>query len=452
MPKVPDYKLIAALKEYAMFKYGCRRVTISPRTDCLSEAKMETKHLNPSVEWAQHPTHVLITINVGDCDNPQIKVEKDKLIFKGKGGVDNKDYALEMKFLNTIDPEKSKYAVRPRGIDFALEKMEKGLYWDRLLETNVKQHWLKLDFSKWKEEDDSDDGGEDLEKMMRNMGGLGEMGGGKDSALKGNLPADMVLPWHMKAKLEGKESEEESSDFFRGKYSVPCVGSIGDDRPIVEVEINGIKTTMLFANSPSNCIPEDQLKHILPTYLANVKPSQNKIYWNIVGENIGEVDLDLKVGRERIMAPFCVVRNACVQIPLANTSGHLLIGGNGLQSELDIAFSRKRAMWIRGRESDMLLPEAEVRDAAIARGWNEIAVGEKEKSYGVLRFSRDGEKWLINIFCSTGAVQTTMDHPTRGRNQLDRSLKTMDELLNILDDPRKHTSRGYRRRKNKPNN
>jgi len=250
---------------------------------------------------------------------------------------------------------------------------------------------------------------------------------------------------------EADESEEEPKE---GGYFIPCIGPIGDNRPILEVEVNGVTTTMLFASgSSSNCIPEDQLKHILPNYINKIRPSRAALYWNIVGENIGEVDLDLKVGRERIRAAFCVVRNSAVNLPLANTSGHLLIGGMGLLCKLRLeTLHRERKVWIQKSEPEMLLPEAEVREAAIARGWTEIAVGGKEKSYGLLRFEREGGKWLINIFCSTGAVQTTMDHPTRGRNQLDRSLKNMSELLKILADPRKHTKRGYRSRKSKPKN
>merc|ERR1711971_459641 len=87
------------------------------------------------------------------------------------------------KFLKEVDPEATKYQVRPRCIEFALEKAEEGPYWERLLAEKTKQHWLKVDFGKWKDEDDSDaeggggaGGGGDLEEMMKNMGGLG--GGG----------------------------------------------------------------------------------------------------------------------------------------------------------------------------------------------------------------------------------------------------------------------------------
>ena len=46
-------------------------------------------------------------------------------------------------------------------MEFALEKVDDEGYWDRLLADKTKQHWLKIDFSKWKDEDDSDneDGG-----------------------------------------------------------------------------------------------------------------------------------------------------------------------------------------------------------------------------------------------------------------------------------------------------
>ena len=69
--------------------------------------------------------------------------------------------------------QKSKFAVRPRVIEFALEKKEEGPYWDRLLADKTKQHWLKIDFNKWKEEDESDDengggGGGDLEEVSLN--------------------------------------------------------------------------------------------------------------------------------------------------------------------------------------------------------------------------------------------------------------------------------------------
>jgi cytosolic prostaglandin-E synthase len=63
-----------------------------------------------------------------------------------------------------------------------LIKANDGPYWKRLLKDEQKYHWLKVDFNKWKDEDDSDNedvaGGGDYEEMMRQMGGLGGRGMG----------------------------------------------------------------------------------------------------------------------------------------------------------------------------------------------------------------------------------------------------------------------------------
>lgn len=57
-------------------------------------------------------------------------------------------------------------------------------YWPTLTADKKKHHWLKSDFNKWQDEDDSGDeglggmgGGGDFEEMMRQMGGLGGEGG-----------------------------------------------------------------------------------------------------------------------------------------------------------------------------------------------------------------------------------------------------------------------------------
>lgn len=53
--------------------------------------------------------------------------------------------------------QKSRSFVRDRNIELILVKKEEGPYWPHLLKEKTKQHWLKVDFSRWKDEDDSDD-------------------------------------------------------------------------------------------------------------------------------------------------------------------------------------------------------------------------------------------------------------------------------------------------------
>jgi len=148
----------------------------------------------PMVMWAQRPNLIFLTVCLEDCSKPEIKVESDKLFFKGVGGPEKKQHELTINFFKDIDTEKSKYAVRDRVIEFALEKKDSGPYWKRLVKEEKKQHWLKVDFNKWKDEDESDDeagGGQDLEEMMRQMGGLGGMGGGMPP---GGMPPGMGMP------------------------------------------------------------------------------------------------------------------------------------------------------------------------------------------------------------------------------------------------------------------
>ncbi|CAG2171999.1 unnamed protein product [Oppiella nova] len=149
----------------------------------------ETQHkvLPAPVYWAQRSNLVYIKIGVEDVKSPDIKVEKDKIYYKGVGSGSKQEYEANLELFDEINTENSKYIVRDRGTEFVLIKAKEGPFWKRLLKTQQKFHWLKIDFNKWKDEDDSEDeasgpggvggGGGDFEEMMRQMGGLGGMGG-----------------------------------------------------------------------------------------------------------------------------------------------------------------------------------------------------------------------------------------------------------------------------------
>ena len=103
-----------------------------------------------------------------------LKVYKRSLYFKGRSVVEDKVFELKIRLLKEILPERAKYQVRPRGIEIALEKVKEGPYWERLLEEKTKQHWLKIDFEKWKDEDDSEEETETdrFEDRMKEMDSL----------------------------------------------------------------------------------------------------------------------------------------------------------------------------------------------------------------------------------------------------------------------------------------
>ena len=108
------------------------------------------------------------------------------MYFKGTGGVEKRTYEVTIPLYKEIDAEKSKSFNRGRCIEMLLFKTNTDeSYWPSLTSDKKKHHWLKCDFNKWQDEDESDDeglggmsGSGDFEEMMRQMGGLGGAGGG----------------------------------------------------------------------------------------------------------------------------------------------------------------------------------------------------------------------------------------------------------------------------------
>jgi prostaglandin-E synthase len=66
--------------------------------------------------------------------------------------------------------QESKFCRRDRNIEIMLKKKDDDQkFWPHLLKEKKKMHWLKIDFNKWKDEDDSDDemGGDgDLQEVQ----------------------------------------------------------------------------------------------------------------------------------------------------------------------------------------------------------------------------------------------------------------------------------------------
>merc|ERR1712156_887314 len=169
--------------------------TRSDRSRIDGDTMSDKKIPPPGCVWAQRPKHIILAVCLTDVKDPVIKVEKNKLYFKGVGGTEMKEHEVEMEFFKDIDVEKTKYAVRPREVSFVLEKVEEGPYWDRLLATKVKQHWLKIDFKNWKDEDDDEEEGQgqDLEEMMRQPGRPRHRGRGGGQHARPGVRSETVM-------------------------------------------------------------------------------------------------------------------------------------------------------------------------------------------------------------------------------------------------------------------
>lgn len=117
---------------------------------------------HPQVLWAQDKKRIFLTINV-ECKDPEIKYTDDSLYFKGVGLPENKLYESLITFSNKIVPDQVNSKNITRCIEFTIPKAdENGDYWSGLTKDKKKPAWLKVDFNKWKDEDDDDgfDGGE----------------------------------------------------------------------------------------------------------------------------------------------------------------------------------------------------------------------------------------------------------------------------------------------------
>uniref|UniRef100_A0A7S4KIY4 CS domain-containing protein n=1 Tax=Paramoeba aestuarina TaxID=180227 RepID=A0A7S4KIY4_9EUKA len=131
---------------------------------------METDTYTPHVRWAQRKEFIYLKIDIDGATNTVVKLEEKKL-FVSATGSNARNYEIEMEFFGNVDKEASTWVQQPRYIEMKLFKKEQGGdYWDRLLSTSGKRHWLSVDWAKWKDEDESD---EEL-----NLGGGAQQGFG----------------------------------------------------------------------------------------------------------------------------------------------------------------------------------------------------------------------------------------------------------------------------------
>ncbi|XP_026731593.1 uncharacterized protein CG16817-like [Trichoplusia ni] len=137
----------------------------------------------PPVLWAQRKEDVFLTFSIESKD-PTIKIEKDRVYFKGVNASDNRVNEVTIQLYEAVIPETSAYVNKGRCIEMILLKEKKDApYWPSLTKDKKKPHYLKVDFNKWKDEDDEEENGGgnsyDIEEMLRTMGG-----GGGDKAEK----------------------------------------------------------------------------------------------------------------------------------------------------------------------------------------------------------------------------------------------------------------------------
>ena len=136
--------------------------------------------LTPTVSWAQRKHCLFLTIRMPEVTNPEVRLEEDSLKITGQGG-SGKNYALNINFFKRVDPKKSRHKVSTNSLEFEVMKEEQeGSFWSRLVSQKEKQHWLRVDFNRWKDEDETEsepekeeEAEEEVEALEEDMAGLG---------------------------------------------------------------------------------------------------------------------------------------------------------------------------------------------------------------------------------------------------------------------------------------
>lgn len=114
--------------------------------------------LSPFVYWAQTESNITLKVDLKEVKDPNVVLEKERLNFEacGIGAKGPHKYEFTLNLYLPIVPEESQYRVVDRQVDFTLKK-EKNNWWPRLTNQPQKPVWLKIDFDRWKSEDDVDE-------------------------------------------------------------------------------------------------------------------------------------------------------------------------------------------------------------------------------------------------------------------------------------------------------
>ncbi|VDM38990.1 unnamed protein product [Toxocara canis] len=134
---------------------------------------MAAKPLHPLVQWAQRESLIYLTIEVDKVE--AINITPKDLHIKGKYAGAETEYEATVEFYADVKTDYRKID-NDRHLELVLNKETSG-WWPRLLKTQGKVPWVKVDFNKWKDEDDEEDdldggpGGFDFNKYMADMGG-----------------------------------------------------------------------------------------------------------------------------------------------------------------------------------------------------------------------------------------------------------------------------------------
>lgn len=129
--------------------------------------------VHPNILWAQRQDTLFVTVEVSGVQDEELQVEPTMFRMSGKSGAAQTPFSVQLELYAAVDAVNYKRVASGPSITFYFRKESAGPYWPRLTKSNAKLHFVKTDFSRWKDEDEVD---EEQEQDPGQMGGMGGMG------------------------------------------------------------------------------------------------------------------------------------------------------------------------------------------------------------------------------------------------------------------------------------
>jgi len=113
----------------------------------------------PNIVWAQRTDRIFITIQLPDAKDLNVTYDEEgHFSFSCTTPKDGKKYEVKLNLYGPIDVEGSKHTATSRAVEVNLVRKEEGDYWPRLIKEGGKPHYIKVDWDKWRDEDDEGEG------------------------------------------------------------------------------------------------------------------------------------------------------------------------------------------------------------------------------------------------------------------------------------------------------
>ena len=168
----------------------------------------------PEILWAQRKDKLYITVDLQDCQSPDVKISNNSEATSGRfeftGKAADSTYECAIDLFSSVDSDAATISYTPRHIFIILPKTEDGDHWPRLTKEKGKQSHIKVDWAKYLDQDEEESGADGYTPDMEGMGGMGGgMGAGGMPGMGGMGGMDMAQLQAMMAAQGGAEGDDK---------------------------------------------------------------------------------------------------------------------------------------------------------------------------------------------------------------------------------------------------